>query len=232
MPGSTREGIMDKNNARRDFFKYVGISSLSLTTIGYAAAASKDEPKVKPHYGMIFDQNKCVGCGECEKACRTTNDVPHEQARLFVQDKTNPQTPHEKRFVRVSCQQCEDAPCVMVCPSKACHKDEKTGIVTMTAEDCIACKYCIVACPYDVRFINERTKSAENCNFCANTNFAQGKSPACVESCKYKALIFGDLNDPNAYINQMLLVKDAVRMKPEFGTKPSLRYIPVVKVGV
>jgi len=53
-----------------------------------------------------------------------------------------------------------------------------------------------------------------------------------VESCKYKALVFGDLNDENAYINQILHVKDSVRIKPTYGTKPSLRYIPVVKVGV
>ena len=138
----------------------------------------------------------------------------------------------EKRYVRVSCQQCEDAPCVNVCPTKACHRDEKTGIVTMNADDCIACKYCIVACPYDVRFINHETKAAENCNFCFNTNFAKKQDPACVQACKYKALVFGDLNDPDSYINQILHVKDAVRMKPTFGTKPSLRYIPVVKVGV
>lgn len=223
---------MEKDNSRRDFLKYVGISSLTLTTAGYAKTLEKEEPKPKPHYGMIFDQNKCVGCGDCEKACRKINDVPQTQARLYVQDKTDPENLHEKRYVRVSCQQCEDAPCVMVCPTKACHRDEKTGIVTMNADDCIACKYCIVACPYDVRFINEKTKSAENCNFCLTTNFAQGKLPACTEACKYKALVFGDLNDETSYINQLLQVKDAVRMKPEFGTKPSLRYIPVVKVGV
>ncbi|MDY0265705.1 MAG: nitrite reductase, partial [Sulfurospirillum cavolei] len=65
-----------------------------------------------------------------------------------------------------------------------------------------------------------------------NTNFAKKQDPACVQACKYKALVFGDLNDPDSYINQILHVKDAVRMKPTFGTKPSLRYIPVVKVGV
>lgn len=181
---------------------------------------------------MIFDQNKCVGCSDCEVACRKVNEVPQGQVRLYVENKTDPAKPMEKKYVRVSCQQCEDAPCVAVCPSKACHRDAKTGIVTMNPDDCIACKYCIVACPYDVRFINKKTKAAENCNFCLNTNLAKGHEPACVEACKYKALVFGDLNDESSYINQILQVKDAVRMKPTFGTKPSLRYIPVVKVGV
>ena len=89
-----------------------------------------------------------------------------------------------------------------------------------------------MACPYDVRFINEETKAAENCNFCLNTNLKEHKNPGCVEACKYEALIFGNLNDENSYINKLLKVKDFVRMKPGFGTKPSLRYIPVVKLGV
>ena len=227
---------MEQDEKRRNFLKYLGASSVVVGTIGQGVLAEEqaqtsNEGK-KPHYGMIFDQNKCVGCTECEVACHKINAVPEAQARLYVQNKTDPATPMEKRYVRVSCQQCEDAPCVNVCPTKACHRDEKTGIVTMNADDCIACKYCIVACPYDVRFINHETKAAENCNFCFNTNFAKKQDPACVQSCKYKALVFGDLNDPDSYINQILHVKDAVRMKPTFGTKPSLRYIPVVKVGV
>lgn len=227
---------MEQDEKRRNFLKYLGASSVVVGTIGQGVLAEEqaqtsNEGK-KPHYGMIFDQNKCVGCTECEVACHKINAVPEGQARLYVQNKTDPATPMEKRYVRVSCQQCEDAPCVNVCPTKACHRDEETGIVTMNADDCIACKYCIVACPYDVRFINHETKAAENCNFCFNTNFAKKQDPACVQSCKYKALVFGDLNDPDSYINQILHVKDAVRMKPTFGTKPSLRYIPVVKVGV
>ncbi len=227
---------MEQDEKRRNFLKYLGASSVVVGTIGQGVLAEEqaqtsNESK-KPHYGMIFDQNKCVGCTECEVSCHKVNAVPQGQARLYVQNKTDPKTPMEKRYVRVSCQQCEDAPCVNVCPTKACHRDEKTGIVTMNADDCIACKYCIVACPYDVRFINHETKAAENCNFCLNTNFAKKQDPACVQACKYKALVFGDLNDQDSYINQILHVKDAVRMKPTFGTKPSLRYIPVVKVGV
>lgn len=223
---------MENDGKRRAFLKVLGLGSVTLGTAGYSVATGAEKAEKKPHYGMIFDQNKCVGCSDCEVACRKVNEVPEGQVRLYVENKTDPKTPMEKKYVRVSCQQCEDAPCVAVCPSRACHKDAKTGIVTMNPDDCIACKYCIVACPYDVRFINKKTKAAENCNFCLGTNLAKGKEPACVESCKYKALVFGDLNDENAYINQILHVKDHVRMKPTYGTKPSLRYIPVVKVGV
>ncbi|WP_297924018.1 4Fe-4S dicluster domain-containing protein, partial [uncultured Campylobacter sp.] len=158
--------------------------------------------------------------------------VPKGQMRLFIQDKTDPLNLKEKRYVRVSCQQCEDAPCVNVCPTKACHKDEKTGITTMNTDDCIACKYCIVACPYDVRFINHETRAAESCNFCLDTNLKDGHEPACIEACRYEAIVFGDLNDENSHISKLLRVKDSLRMHPECGTKPSLRYIPAVKLGV
>ncbi len=217
---------------RRGFLKSLGIGSVLLSSM-YGIGVSEDKKETKkPHYGMIFDQNKCVGCTDCELACQKVNLVPKGQHRLYVEDKTDEKNPRERRFVRVSCQQCEDAPCVSACPTKASCRDSITNIVTMNTDDCIGCKYCVVACPYDVRFINEETKAAENCNFCVDTNLKNGKNPACEEACKYDALVFGDLNDENSYISKLLKVKDSLRMKPEFGTKPSLRYIPVVKLGV
>ena len=227
---------MKEQNTRRTFFKFLasgaavaGATSVLGKSINLDAQTENGK---KPHYGMIFDQNKCVGCTDCEIACKKVNSVPKGQMRLFIQDKTDPLNLKEKRYVRVSCQQCEDAPCVNVCPTKACHKDEKTGITTMNTEDCIACKYCIVACPYDVRFINHETRAAESCNFCLDTNLKDGHEPACIEACRYEAIVFGDLNDENSHISQLLRVKDSLRMHPECGTKPSLRYIPAVKLGV
>ncbi|WP_299027002.1 4Fe-4S dicluster domain-containing protein [uncultured Campylobacter sp.] len=227
---------MKEQNTRRTFFKFLasgaavaGATSVLGKSINLDAQTENGK---KPHYGMIFDQNKCVGCTDCEIACKKVNLVPKGQMRLFIQDKTDPLNLKEKRYVRVSCQQCEDAPCVTVCPTKACHKDEKTGITTMNTDDCIACKYCIVACPYDVRFINHETRAAESCNFCLDTNLKDGREPACIEACRYEAIVFGDLNDENSHISQLLRVKDSLRMHPECGTKPSLRYIPAVRLGV
>ena len=227
---------MKEQNTRRTFFKFLASGAAvagSTSVLGKSINLdAQTENGKKPHYGMIFDQNKCVGCTDCEVACKKVNLVPKGQMRLFIQDKTDPQNLKEKRYVRVSCQQCEDAPCVTVCPTKACHKDEKTGITTMNTDDCIACKYCIVACPYDVRFINHETRAAESCNFCLDTNLKDGHEPACIEACRYEAIVFGDLNDENSHISQLLRVKDSLRMHPECGTKPSLRYIPAVKLGV
>ncbi len=223
---------MKNENRRRSFIKGLGLGSLFLGTAQYGLVAQEKEKKAKPHYGMIFDQTKCVGCSDCEIACQKVNKVPKGQHRLYVEDQTDLKDILNRKFMRISCQQCSDSPCTHVCPTNACHRDSITDIVTMHVDDCIGCKYCIVACPYDVRFINDETKAAENCDFCKHTNLAQGKEPACVEACKYDALVFGDFNDKNSYMNKILDVKDSVRLKPNFGTKPSLRYIPLIKAGV
>ena len=105
---------MENDGKRRTFLKVLGLGSVTLGTAGYSVAIETGKTEKKPHYGMIFDQNKCVGCTDCEVACRKVNEVPQGQVRLYVENKTDPLKPMEKKYVRVSCQQCEDAPCVAV----------------------------------------------------------------------------------------------------------------------
>ena len=223
-----------------DLFRRGDTPAKSAQTQGTAAGLK--QASAKPHYVMVFDQNKCVGCGECKEACAETNKTPAGVFRLALerQNGREPGTacPYcgkiepcdcERKYVRVSCQQCLDAPCVRVCPTQAAHRDPETNIVTMDPDKCVGCKYCIAACPYNVRFINPQTRVAENCDFCLHTKLAKGEDPACVSKCRYGALAFGDLNDPNSYVAKLLDVKDAVRVRPYLGTEPSLRYIPVMK---
>ena len=230
------ENIVSEMIDRRKFLAGAGVSSLVLMSLGGCGSSQKAKPG-QPHYAMVFDQNKCVGCRDCRVACKETNKVPDGNARLMLElqgDKVEGERGYAKnrKYVRVSCQQCKDAPCVTVCPTGAAHRDAKTGIVTMDASKCVGCKYCIVACPYNARFINNETKVAENCDFCLHTRLNKGEEPACVSSCKYDALVFGDISDPKSYISKLLAVKDSVRIRPELGTNPSLRYIPIVKQGV
>lgn len=222
----------------------MGASSLILGPLGCSSVKEENANSNKPHYVMVFDQNKCVGCGDCKVACNTANNLPEGQSRLLLEQQSGhvegQKCPHcgktdcgcERKYVRVSCQQCQNAPCVSVCPTGAAHRDPATGIVTMDASKCAGCKYCIAACPYNARYINEATDVADNCDFCLNSKLAKGELPACVQQCRYDALIFGDINDPNSYVSRLLAVKDSVRIKSHFGTEPSLRYIPVVKLGV
>tara|TARA_R110001583_G_scaffold184657_1_gene344160 strand:- start:6769 stop:7476 length:708 start_codon:yes stop_codon:yes gene_type:complete len=235
---------VSENIERRRFLKGVGAASLIWGPMGCTSVEEDSSNTNKPHYVMVFDQNKCTGCGECKLACNTANNLPEGKSKCLMEHQSGgvegKACPHcgkdkcncERKFVRVSCQQCKNAPCVSVCPTGAAHRDPKTGIVTMDKSKCAGCKYCIGACPYNARFINEDTNVADNCDFCLSSKLSKGELPACVQLCKYDALVFGDINDPNSYVNKLLAVKDSVRMKPQFGTEPSLRYIPVVKLGV
>jgi protein NrfC len=178
-------------------------------------------------YAMVHDESKCIGCTACMDACRETNKVPEGVQRLEIirSDPIGEYPNVEYQFFRKSCQHCDNAPCVEVCPSGASFRDPETGIVDVDPDKCVGCKYCLAACPYQVRFINPETKAADKCDFCRKTNLAQGKLPACVESCPTNALVFGDVNDPNSDVYQLIAKTETYRTKMELGTDPHLFHI-------
>jgi Fe-S-cluster-containing dehydrogenase component len=143
--------------------------------------------------------------------------------------------------VLVLCNHCDNPPCVRVCPTKATFQ-RKDGIVMMDYHRCIGCRYCMAGCPFGARSLNwrdprpfiktklnreypTRTRGVvEKCNFCAEL-LAKGKMPACVEACKNKELVFGDLEDPNSEVRELLRTNFAIRRKPQLGTRPQVYYI-------
>ncbi len=147
---------------------------------------------------------------------------------------------HDKP-IPVFCNHCDNPACVRVCPAKATWKRED-GIVMMDWHRCIGCRYCMAACPYGSRSFNwldprpaiarlnpdypTRTKGVvEKCTFCAE-RLAKGQQPLCVEACReQKALTFGNLNDPNSEVSQLVRARFTLRRKPELGTRPELYYI-------
>lgn len=218
--------------SRRNFL--VGSGAVIFTT-GVASTAAFGNKSVvntmedgDKRYGMVHDETLCIGCTACTDACRETNNVPDGVSRLeIVRSEPQGEFPNtDYQFSRVSCQHCDNAPCVYVCPTGASYKDPKTGIVDVDAFKCVGCGYCLAACPYKVRFIQPETKAADKCNFCRDTNLKAGKLPACVESCPTKALTFGDLNDPKSEINQVLNQKLVYRSKVALGTEPKLYKVP------
>jgi Fe-S-cluster-containing dehydrogenase component len=148
----------------------------------------------------------------------------------------------EELPVMVLCNHCENPPCVRACPTKATFKDKNTGIIVMDYHRCIGCRFCMAACPYGARSFNwwdprphikevnneypTRMRGVvEKCNFCAK-RLAVGKLPACVEATgNTKALVFGDINDPQSEISRMLDQTFTIQRKPALGTKPSVFYI-------
>jgi thiosulfate reductase electron transport protein len=117
--------------------------------------------------------------------------VPAAAARLsiaHVRVGTSAQA-DDYHFFRVSCQHCDEAPCIDVCPTGASWRED--GIVRVKKAQCIGCAYCISACPYQVRYLNEKTHVADKCDFCFETRLSKGFDPICTTACPQQALIFG-----------------------------------------
>lgn len=175
-------------------------------------------------YGFAIDQRTCIGCHACTVACKTEHDIPVGQFRTWVKyvDKgTFPNSTREMAVLR--CNHCTDAPCVKGCPTQALFiRDD--GIVDFDNSQCIGCKMCMQACPYDAIYIDENTHTAAKCNFCAH-RIDQGLEPACVQVCPTESIWVGDLDDPSSGIRKLLSIEPVSVRAPEQNTKPNVYYV-------
>ncbi len=148
---------------------------------------------------MVVDLDRCSGCDSCVAACKHENDVPLGVYRNSVQVMGPYGTwPYiEQYWLPRQCQQCENAPCVSVCPTGASYRDEKYGLVLIDAEACIGCQLCMTACPYGARSFDEDRNIVDKCTGCIQ-RLDEGKEPACVHNCCCGARYFGDLDDPES----------------------------------
>jgi Fe-S-cluster-containing dehydrogenase component len=130
-------------------------------------------------------------------------------------------------FVPKLCNQCENPPCVQVCPVGATYQTED-GVVLVDRKWCIGCGYCIMACPYGVRFLHPVYKVADKCNFCYH-RISQGMKPACVEACPFGARLIGDLNNPDDPVTRYIMTQRVGVLKEDYGTKPQVYYVGLSK---
>ena len=194
-------------------------------------------------------------CDACSKACHAAHNVPdidnpkHEIKWLWKEPYENAFLDQENFYqeenikgnpVPVFCNHCDNPPCVRVCPTQATWKRED-GIVMMDWHRCIGCRYCVVACPYGSRSFNwkdprpdipqitneypTRCKGVvEKCTFCEE-RLAKDLLPVCVEACKAKAMVFGNLSDPDSEVRKLLKENYSIRRKPGLGTNPEIYYL-------
>ncbi len=157
--------------SRRDVLKIAGATGaaavvsqvfasgpLSADAIEGLSRETEASPTKEWHMGIDLD--KCIGCQYCIWACQATNNVPEDKMRWnvgFPEQTAN----GVDFFMTRPCLHCQEAPCVKVCPVGATWVRED-GIVTMDYDRCIGCRYCEVACPYDVRRFNWKEPEEEN----------------------------------------------------------------------
>lgn len=188
------------------------------------------------------------------EACHSIHNVPvfenkrHEIKWIWLEEFKHAFPAQEHEFVNdrvrqtqflTLCNHCENPACVRACPTKATFKRED-GIVVMDFHRCIGCRFCMAACPYGSRSFNFRDPRpfikkqnplyptrmkgvVEKCNFCAE-RLAEGKIPACVEASN-GAMFFGDLDDPDSEVREVLKNNYVIRRKPNLGAGPNVFYI-------
>jgi Fe-S-cluster-containing dehydrogenase component len=180
--------------------------------------------------GIVIDQDRCIGCEACSIACRIENNTSYfwiNVDTLGGQDKDTPKGDYpnlQLHFLPKLCNHCEFPPCIDSCPVNAITKRED-GLVILNQDECTGCKTCLNACPYNIIIFNEEKSIAEKCNLCSH-RIEEGLEPFCVICCEGQALIFGDLNEPNSRISQLILVRKAFQLKSDDGTNPSIYYCP------
>ncbi|WRS30109.1 4Fe-4S dicluster domain-containing protein [Actinomycetaceae bacterium MB13-C1-2] len=202
--------------------------------------------------GMIVDVGRCIGCDTCAIACKVENNLPDDVwwNRVLTVGGAEQHTPALTAdrptmwFLTVACQHCENPPCVPVCPTGATYKRDEDGVVLIDYDKCIGCGACVEACPYDgVRTRNsdeithanpfalgnysvqpQEPATVSKCTFCEQ-RLREDRLPACVEVCPARARFFGDLDDPDSEVSQLLESRESFTLHPEAGTHPSVHFI-------
>ena len=174
--------------------------------------------------GFLLDSESCIGCHACTVACKSEHDVPLGVNRTWVKYIETGSFPDATRhFSVMRCNHCDDAPCISICPTNALFR-ASNGVVDFDDENCIGCKGCMNACPYDAIYINPETNTANKCNFC-NHRIEQDLEPSCVVVCPTHAIKVVDLDDPNDETTKLIARSDTAVRTPEQGTLPKVHYL-------
>ena len=235
--------------SRRDLFT-IGGKLLLMASAGatiemiLGKEPASDAYKAADHWwGMIIDIDKCIGCGNCVRACSQENHVPEGYFRTWVEryeveeggqphvespdgaiDGFPPATRTDLKsfFVPKLCNHCADSPCTQVCPVGATFVSPD-GVVLIDESYCLGCRYCVQACPYGCRFINPKTNTAEKCSLCYH-RITKGLTTACCEVCPTGARQLADLKNPKDPIHEFLKTHTVQVLKPHMATGAKVFY--------
>lgn len=225
---------MNKTSRR----KFLQTASLGVGTTILSANSLKSQPRnilSEDRMGVLVDTTVCVGCRNCEFNCKTAHNLPTEpiesysdrsvfkklrrpsdKALTVVNEFHNPKNELLPINVKQQCMHCDHPACVSACIVGAFNKLEN-GSVVWDGGKCIGCRYCMVACPFQVptfEFDKAIQPEIRKCDFCINRT-KENKLPACVEICPVEALVYGSRSDlikeartrikrnPDRYINQI-----------------------------
>jgi formate dehydrogenase iron-sulfur subunit len=215
--------------SRRDFIKTSALIGAGVAGLSSTAKAGPKNILSEDRMGVLVDTTTCVGCRNCEWACKEAHNLPSGNLESY-EDRSVFQTkrrPNENALtvvneyppakysnlpidVKVQCMHCDHPACVSACIVGAFSKHEN-GSVTWDTTKCIGCRYCMVACPFQVP-VFQYNKALEplimKCDFCFERT-KEGKLPACVEICPVEALTYGPRTE------LIKIARSRIRKNPE-----------------
>ena len=222
---------ISRRNALKALVAAGSASAAAAATVaggGHADAAELPVPRPDA-VGLLYDATLCIGCKSCVVACADANKLKRDtawtdgkwQAPLDLNANTKTiiklyQGDSEQSYVKQQCMHCVDPACVNACMLGALRKGD-FGIVSYDPTYCVGCRYCEMACPFNVpkfEWTNAFTPKIVKCELCRD-RLAVGQQPACTEVCPRHAVIYGRRED---------LLKEAHR---RLETDPG-RYVPHV----
>ncbi|MDR2105623.1 MAG: hydrogenase 2 operon protein HybA [Deferribacteraceae bacterium] len=210
----------------------IGLTALSPTL----TSASEEKGFGADEVGMLYDSTLCVGCKACVYACRSENFDADPSSELdekalseqrwqdvyeldyrtknIIKLYQNPEDLNDFAFIKRQCNHCNSPGCVSACPVKAMTKNPVTGVVQYDKGICIGCRYCQMACPFNVPTFEWHAAfpKISKCELCRQT---EAGTPACCRVCPAKAVIYDKRSvllaeakrrlaeNPDKYINKI-----------------------------
>ncbi len=235
--------------------KLVKISQAEADHAHHQPVTRKESRKGIPgkEFVLIVDLSRCRNARKCVEGCEKHHHITPDRPFIKVlKMQDNPRS--SPYWMPKKCFQCDNPPCVKVCPVGATYK-RSDNIVLIDNERCIGCRFCMAACPYSARVFNwgkpkivgeydeqyspetsvpSRIGTVEKCDFCPDM-LREKKLPPCITSCPNGVLYFGDANDDTVTngtetvrLSKLLKDKAAYRYMDDLGTEPNVYYLPPV----
>jgi Fe-S-cluster-containing dehydrogenase component len=218
------------NQSRRDFLKTTALIGTGIA--GLSSTKVKASPKnilADDRMGVLVDTTVCIGCRKCEWACKEAHNLPttplesYDNRSVFKKmrrpdDKAltvvNEYPGNDSRNIPIDvkgqCMHCDHPACVSACIVGAFSKEEN-GSVIWDTDKCIGCRYCMVACPFQIpafEFDKVIQPEIRKCDFCFNRT-TKGDLPACVDICPMEVLTYGRRDD------LLRLARERIKLYPK-----------------